>query len=94
MLTVALAALQRTIPHALLDRAPFVRSKAIPVMVAIVLVSLATIACGQTPRGLIGTCQLVSRIDTDPSGKRIAEPSLGANPVILFAIILDTLPFS
>ncbi len=49
--------------------------------VAIVLVSLAVAASGQTPAGLAGTWQLVSRIDTDPSGKAIADPSLGANPV-------------
>jgi hypothetical protein len=50
-------------------------------IVAIVSISLAGVASGQTPPGLVGTWQLVSRVDTDPSGKRIADPSLGAHPV-------------
>ncbi|MEP6570000.1 MAG: lipocalin-like domain-containing protein [Acidobacteriota bacterium] len=34
-----------------------------------------------SPKGLVGTWQLVSRIDRDPAGQVLAEPSIGSDPL-------------
>jgi Lipocalin-like domain len=52
------------------------------VLVTVLLLGSAVNAPTQTsPKGLVGTWQLVSRIDRDPAGRVVAEPSIGSDPL-------------
>ena len=52
------------------------------VLVLFVLGCVMSVASAQPPPGLVGTWQLVSRIDRDANGNTVTEPSLGADPVV------------
>jgi hypothetical protein len=45
-----------------------------------VLGGITWVALAQSPPGLVGTWQLISRIDRDANGNTVPEPSLGADP--------------
>ena len=50
-------------------------------LLALALACVARGAPAQGPPDMVGTWQLVLRVDHDSSGNTIAEPSLGADPV-------------
>jgi hypothetical protein len=52
------------------------------IVLAVVLLGSANGAAISTPpKVLLGTWELVSRIDRDPNGRVVAEPSLGSDPL-------------
>ena len=44
------------------------------------LLSLPSLLNAQAPKGLVGTWELVTRVDRDSTGRIVPEPSLGTSP--------------
>ena len=50
-------------------------------MVSLVLLCVTAFGLAETSAGLVGTWQLVTRVDHDSDGTAVPEPSLGADPI-------------